>query len=103
MSTVATVLWLSAANASIAFTVAESKLFGTFRDWTRARSPFLGELVACGYCLGHWTALGLVAVYQPRLFHAWGPLDYLLTVLVLAWLSAFQWAALCWLCDQAGK
>ena len=103
MSTIPTVLWLSAANASIAFTVAETRLFASFRGWARARVPLLGELVACGYCLGHWTAFVLVAVYRPRLLHAWLPLDYFLTALVVAWLGAFQWVTLCWLSAQSGK
>ncbi len=57
----------------------------------------------CGSCLGHWVALGLVAIYRPRLFESGWLLDYVLTALVIAWLAAFQWAALCWLMDHAGK
>jgi hypothetical protein len=30
-------------------------------------------------------------------------LDYGLTALVIAWLAAFQWAALCWLMERAAK
>ena len=30
-------------------------------------------------------------------------LDYLLTTLTLAWLSAFQWILLCWLMHKARK
>jgi hypothetical protein len=63
----------------------------------------LGELVACGYCLSYWSAFALTAIYQPRIFHAWWPLDYFLTTLVIAWLSAFQWIALCWLMQKTGK
>lgn len=103
MSTAATVLWLSLANASMAFTVSETRLFARFREWTRGQSVFAGELVSCGYCLGHWTAFALMLVYAPRLFHGWAPLDYLLTGLVVAWLSGLQWALLCWLCERAGK
>ncbi len=94
---------LSIANASMAFTVTETKLFAPCREALKRRSPWLGELASCGYCLGHWTALGLVAIYQPRLFYAWAPLDFLLTALTLAWLSAFQWAALCALMNLSGK
>ncbi len=53
--------------------------------------------------MGHWVAFGLVAVYRPRLFEGWWLLAYFLTALVIAWLAAFQWAALCWLMDKAGK
>ena len=99
----ASVLWLSLANASIAFTVSEMQLFRPFREWLKARNAFLGELFGCGYCLGHWSAFLLVAIYRPRLFLCWGPLDFFLTALVIAWLSAFQWILLCWLMQKTGK
>ena len=97
------VVLLSVATASIAFTVCETKLFAPAREWVRGRSRFWGDLVSCCYCLGHWVAFALVAVYRPRLFDAWWLLDYLLTALVIAWLAAIQWAALCWLMAKAGK
>ena len=97
------VLWLSMANASIAFTVTEARLFRGFREWLKDRNAFLGELCSCGYCLGHWVALGLVAIYRPRLFDAWWLLDYVITAVVIAWLAGFQWAALCVLMEKAGK
>jgi hypothetical protein len=97
------VLLLSLANASMSFTIAEMKVFRAFRDWAKAKSYWLGELFCCGYCLGHWTAFGLTGIYRPRLFFVWWPLDYFLTALVIAWLSAFQWIALCWFMQKTGK
>ncbi len=97
------VIALSFVTASLSFTVTEAKLFLPVREWIKRKSSFLGELFSCGYCFGHWAAFALVAVYHPRLFHAWWPLDYSLTGLVIAWLSAFQWAFLCWLTEKAGK
>ncbi len=94
---------LSMVTASVSFTVAEAALLAGFRKRTGALSAFLGKLVSCGYCTGHWVAFGLVLVYRPRLFHAWWPLDYFLTALVIAWLAAFQWAALAWVLDRTGK
>ncbi len=99
----AQVFWLSLVAASVAFTLCETKLFAELRDWVKGRSVWLGKLACCGYCLGHWIAFGLVAVYRPRLFEAWWLLDNFLTVLVIAWVAAFQWAALCWLTEKAGK
>ncbi len=96
-------LWLSMANAAMAFTVTETKLFHRFREWIEGKNSFLGELVSCGYCFGHWSAFLLVAIYQPRLFERWWPLDYFLTALVIAWLSGFQWALLCWVMRKGGK
>ena len=97
------VVWLSLVAASVAFTLCETTVFAGLRDWVKGRSVWLGKLACCGYCLGHWVAFGLVAIYRPRLFEGWWLLDYFLTALVVAWLAAFQWAALCWLMDKAGK
>ncbi len=94
---------LSLVTACLAFTVSETALFEPLREWIKKRSFWLGKLLACGYCLGCWIAIGLVAVYQPRLFEGWWLLDYLLTAFVIAWLAAFQWAMLCLLMDRAGK
>ncbi len=81
-------LGLASANAAMAFLVAESKLFRPVRERVEAASRFFGDLVSCGYCLGHWMAFLLVGVYHARLFEWWWPLDYLLMALVMAWLSA---------------
>lgn len=94
---------LSVATAWLAFTVSDAALFAPLREWTGRRSPWLGKLLACGYCTGFWIALGLVAVYRPRLLSGWWPLDYLLSALVVAWLAAFQWIVLCWLMERTGK
>ena len=94
---------LSVVTASIAFGITETKLCLPVREWVKRRSEFLGELMACGYCLGHWVALGLVAIYRPKLFDAWWVLDYCITVLVIAWLAGLQWAVLCVLMEKAGK
>ncbi len=97
------VFLLSVVTASVAFSIAETKPFSSAREWLKRRSEFLGELMACGYCLGHWVALGLVAIYRPKLFNAWWLLDYVITALVIAWLAALQWAVLCVLMEKAGK
>jgi hypothetical protein len=97
------VILLSLVTASVVFTLCETTVFAGLRDWVKARSVWVGKLARCGYCLGHWVAFGLVAIYRPRLFESWWPLDYLLTALVIAWLAAFQWAALCWLMEKARK
>lgn len=96
-------VYLSFVNASIAFTISETKIFRPFRDWISAKNKFLGEMLACGYCLGHWIAFALVAIYRPRLFYGWWMLDYFSTALLVAWLSAFQWSVMCWLMEKAGK
>lgn len=97
------VIYLSVVTASVSFTVTETKLFLPLREWTKAGSPFFGDLLSCGYCFGHWVAFALVAVYQPRLFAGWWLLDYFLTALIIAWLSAFQWLLMCWLMAKVEK
>ena len=99
----AEVVLLSLVTASVAFTFCETKLFAGLREWVKARSVWLGKLAGCGYCLGHWVAFVLVAIYRPRLFARWWPLDYFLTALVIAWLAAFQWVTLSLLMEKAGK
>jgi hypothetical protein len=97
------ILLLSMPNAAIAFTVSEAKFFAPLRSWTKKKSTFLGESASCGYCFGHWTAFVLMAIYRSRLFDLWWELDYFLTALTIACLSAFQWIVLCWLMHKAGK
>ncbi|HKJ66543.1 MAG TPA: DUF1360 domain-containing protein [bacterium] len=103
MTETETVLYLSLVTASISFTVTETRLLKPYREWMERRSGWIGELFGCGYCLGHWVAFLLVAVYQPRLFQSYLLLDYFLTALVIAWIGGFQWVVMCWLMDRAGK
>ncbi len=97
------VIYLSLLTASISFTLTETKLFIPLRGWMKGKSRFLGELFSCGYCFGHWVALALSLIFQPGLFGSWWLLDSLMTALVIAWLSGFQWVLMCWLMERAGK
>ncbi|MCP5107593.1 MAG: DUF1360 domain-containing protein [bacterium] len=97
------IIYLSFVTAAVSFTVTETKLFLPLREWLKKKNNFLGNLFACGYCFGHWVAFALTAIYQPRLFNAWWPLDYFLTALVIAWFSGIQWSLMCLLMDKAGK
>jgi len=96
-------IYLSFITASISFSVTETKLFKPLREWMKEKSTFFGELFSCGYCLGHWVAFALVAVYQPKIVAAWSPLDYFLTALLIAWFSGIQWVLMCWVMAKAGK
>ena len=94
---------LSFVTAAVSFTVSEAKLFLPWREAVKRKSAFLGDLLCCGYCTGHWVALALVAIYQVKLFDSWWWLDYALTVLVIAWLGGVQWGLMCWLMTRTGK
>jgi len=96
-----TVLLLSLVTAAVSFTVTETKLFEGLRKGAASWRQLLGDLMSCPYCFGHWVAFALTAVYQPRLFEGWWPLDYFLTALVIAWLAAFQSALLCLIMEKA--
>ena len=97
------VIFLSIVTASISFAVTETQVLLPFREWLRVKNSLIGDLLSCGYCLGHWIALALVVIYRPRIFESWWLVDYFLTALVIAWLGAFQWILLCWLMDRVGK
>ncbi|TWU31264.1 hypothetical protein S225a_22100 [Candidatus Brocadiaceae bacterium S225] len=97
------VFCLSLAASSISFTVTETKMFLPVRELVKRKNSLLGELISCGYCFGHWVAFVLVAICQLKLFEQWWLLDFFLTALVIAWLSAFQWALMCWLMGKTGK
>jgi hypothetical protein len=97
------IFWLSVVTAAISFTITETRLFQSFRNWISKKNQFVGELCCCGYCLGFWISFGLTAVYRPRLFEVWWLLDYFITALAIAWLAAFQWGLMCWLFKKTGK
>lgn len=97
------IIYLSFITASISFTITETKPFLPLREWVKRKNIFLGELISCGYCLGHWVAFVWVAIYRPRLFESWWLLDYFLTAIVIAWLAAFQWVLMCWLMEKTEK
>jgi len=95
---------LSMAVASVSFTVSEAIIFKAIRKFISNKNKFLGKLISCGYCLGHWISFSLVAIYQPRLFYSAVPIfDYFITALVIVWISAFQWLIMCWFIKKTGK
>ena len=97
------ILLLSIVTASIAFTISESYIFSGIREYIKLKNNVLGHLFSCGYCLSHWIALLLVLIYQPKLFDFYWIIDYFLTILVISWISAFQWILLCLLMTYSNK
>jgi hypothetical protein len=102
---------LSMVVASISFFVSHSQLLEKFRNWMGklgSTAPpmrstvgsvalFFWQLITCSYCLGHWVAAALLVALPVRLFGIWGPVDYALTWLVVAWLAGLQSMAATWL------
>jgi hypothetical protein len=95
--------YLSLVTASMSFTITETKIFAPLRLWMKSRSRFFGDLLSCGYCLGHWIALILVILFKPTLFQTWWLLDYFFVILIIAWVAGFQWALMCLVMKTAGK
>jgi hypothetical protein len=77
-----TVLALSLGTTAISATVSKAKISKPFRDfllrWSQTRISSVGtpldgikwrvwvwELFSCAYCLSHWVAGVLVAIYRP--------------------------------------
>ena len=85
---------LSAACAALSFLAAESRVAAPARDACARARPWLGHLVSCGYCVGHWFAAGLVSWSGWRATAFGEPLDWILAWLAVAWASAWQWTAL---------
>lgn len=85
---------LSVATAAASYFIAQAELLDRPRSWLAAKSGFLGKLIGCGYCLSHWIAATLVVACDVRLFGMPWPLDYALTILAVAWLASFQYAAM---------
>lgn len=73
------ILILAAATAAASVTIAWTRIFAWPRDWIVAHCwDWLGHLVTCHYCIGHWVAAALVAVSMP--WH--GVISY-----VVSWLA----------------
>jgi hypothetical protein len=96
-------LLLSLVAACVSFTISETKLFAGLRAAAHRLNPWTGELISCGYCLSYWVTATLTGLFRPQLFPEQGPAGYVLTWLVITWMAAWQWAAMCWLLDKAGK
>lgn len=95
---------LSVVCASISFTVSDGVIFSSLRNYLSEWNKWIGKLVCCGYCFGHWVSFGLVILYKPRLFFS--PImiiDYFLTALFIAWLAGFQWLLMSFLMTKSGK
>lgn len=100
---IASIAGLSLATACISFSISEMKLFLPVRESVKRFSQPIGELLSCGYCLGHWVSAILVCTVLPQVFPTFWLIDKALSTFIVAWLAAFQWIIMCLLMDRAGK
>lgn len=56
-----TVILLGLASGTASTTIASSRIFKRLRTWAAGRNEFLGELISCSYCLGHWVSFAFAA------------------------------------------
>ena len=87
-------MMLSVATAAVSYFIAQAEVLDRPRSWLMAKSGFFGKLIGCGYCLSHWIAAALIIACDVRLFGMPWPLDYVLTILAVAWLATFQYVIL---------
>lgn len=76
------------ATGAVSYFLANAEIIERPREWLEGKSKFLRNLVRCAYCLGHWIATPLVLIYKVKIISLWPPLDYVLTIMVVAWVAA---------------
>lgn len=95
-----TLIMLSLAVASIAWTVTQGEIFREWRDMCADRSEKCKTLIerkffyvfTCEYCFSHWVGLVVIAIAQFRLvFDDWR--GYALAFFIVPWF-ANQWMSL---------
>ena len=88
-------IWLlSIVSAFISVVVTDMSLFEPLRIWGKKTNKYLGGVLSCGFCFGVWVSASLTAIYQPRLFVWFAPIDYIITAFVIAYFSAIQWGGM---------
>lgn len=79
---------LALATSAISITVARGGVFSSQRKWLLKHHNWLGRLASCPYCMSHWVAGVLVAIYQPVVVAVWLPLDLIISLFIMVALSA---------------
>lgn len=80
---------LCIAVAAMAVTITKGKIFLKQRIWLRLRSPWIGKLFSCPYCLCHWLIAVTMIWYHPiltNLGYVW--VDLVITGFCLIGISA---------------
>lgn len=54
------------ATSAISLTITKSALFDGLRAYL-GKESLLGKLAHCHYCVSHWVAFALVAIFQPEI------------------------------------
>ncbi len=93
VDTIITLLFMAAAVAAFSITVTKAILFKDLRKWAKRKSPLLGELLSCPFCLSFWAALAIVVGFGMKPISVESVFfDYLISTLILVTLTApFSW------------
>jgi len=81
---------LSLAVAALSMTITKAKVTIPLRNAIIRRSAWFGELFSCPYCMNHWLAVSIVAVYRPVIVDSgFYLLDLAVSALVVVALASF--------------
>jgi len=97
MNTLVQLATLASATSAISITITKGGVFSKQRQWIKGRNSWLGKLVSCPYCLSHWVAAALVAIYQPTPLSAWLPVDLAISVFITVAIAAVISGVILWL------
>jgi hypothetical protein len=82
-------LLLSIPCGSISMAVSKSKIFQPFRRWVKSKSEFLWGGLSCPYCMSHWIAILLTAIYFPRpVYSRFVGIDFIISVMTMVSLAS---------------
>jgi hypothetical protein len=92
----ALVFVLSLVASTTSVTLTKARVFRGLRDVVARCGGWLGDLARCPYCMSHWIAMLLVAVYRPRLTECSLPiLDYVVSVFSIVAMATLWSAGIC--------
>ena len=92
---VGVLLVLGAACAVVAMTISKASIFERPRVWLDQNYEWLGDLVACPYCVSHWVALAAIVAFQPRpVGTPWYVLDMVVAMFALTFVSSMGCGAI---------
>ena len=63
-----TLIYLAAATAALSLTITRSGVFASIRQGIARQSTRGARLFSCPYCMSHWIAMIIVALYRPVQF-----------------------------------
>ena len=90
-------LYLGIVNGMISLVITKGEIFDGLRRYFFNRSTrrgyfFFHALLSCPYCFSHWVAIAMTAIWQVKVTHGAGFLDYLVSMFVNVTIATVTWA-----------